>query len=244
MTYGLGALPSPDDPRDHILTPSMIQAASAGLVIPDDYAVPGMPPHLYQNGYPTCTTHAGNQMKRKQEKLDGHGVRTYDQPRMYLWQKEIDGIAGEGSTCKAWCEVARKKGIPLKGTNKGVDKIAGYWRVDIGGDWDALKAAILVYGPVMWGGEFFHSWFYPTSGIVPKPSGKLEGGHATLWVGWRKNLLPVKLPALLDWGSWGRYKGSTGGGNVWVPLDYLSADGRSGTAAVWEMWKTVDLKGD
>ena len=244
VTYGLGAHPSPLDLRDYILTPSMIQSAAAGLVIPDDYTVPHMPNHLYQNGFPTCTTHAGNQLKRWQEKLDGNGVRTYDQPRMYSWQKQIDGIPGQGSTCKAWCEVARTRGIPLKGTAAGVDKIVGYWKVDIGGDWDALKAAIFVYGPVLWGGEFYHSWFHPIKGIVPKPSGVLEGGHATLWVGWRKLLMPIKLPALLDWGSWGNYKGSTGGGNVWVPLDYLSTRHQSGKAQVWEQWRATDVIGD
>jgi|PlaIllAssembly_1097288.scaffolds.fasta_scaffold02248_6 hypothetical protein len=245
MTYGLGAFPSPPDGRDHVLTASAIQSAAAGLVIPDRFLIPGMPPHLDQNGTPHCTAYAGNQLKRWQEKKDGHGVRVYDHGRMYSWQKQVDGINGEGSTGRAWCEIARTRGIPLLGGGgRAVDRIAGYWRVDVAGDWDALFAAILVFGPVMWGREFYRSWFRPVNGIVPKPGGGMVGGHEGLIVGWDKKHPTVKGPAILDWGSWGNYAGSTGGGNAWVPTKYLSTSHQSGKAQVWEMWKAKDIVGD
>ena len=245
--YGLGLQPSPPDARDHILSASAIQSAAAGVVIPDVFAVKGMPPHLDQNGYPHCTAYAGNQAKRWQEKRDGHGLRQYDQAKMYRWQKQLpDGIPGEGSTGKAWCEVARKKGIPLKGTNKGVDKIAGYWRVDIGDDIDALLAAIVVFGPVMMGCEWPKSWLPSNAyqGVVPPPSGGMVGGHETLIVGYNKHQPETKGLALIDWGSWGNYPGSTGGGNVWIPVKYLSTHESPGKVQVWEMWKTKDIVGD
>jgi len=243
--YGLGAVPSPEDPRDHILSASMIQSAAAGIVVPDDFLMPGMPPHLNQGKRPLCTTFAGNQMKRWQEKKDRHGVRVYDQERMYAWQKQVDGINGDGSTGRAWCEVARKRGIPLEGQFQGVDKIAGYWKVDIGGDWEALKVAVYVFGPVMIGGEFPNNWFVPKGGIVPPPAGGIAGGHEMLVCGYKSHH-PAYNRALtfLDWGSWGNYKGSTGGGNFWVPITYLSEVDKPGTVQVWEMWKSKDVLGD
>jgi len=243
--YGLGAYPSPEDPRDHILSASAIQSAAAGIVIPDRFLMPGMPPHLNQGKTPQCTSHSGNQMKRWQEKRDGHGVREYSQNLMYQWQKRIDGIPGIGSTGKAWCEVARTRGIPLMGQSTGVDRIAGYWKVDIGGDWDALLAALVVYGPVMVGMEFYNNWFKPVGGIVPKPGGGLAGGHEMLVAGYDK-----KHPAyggtltLLPWNSWNDYPGSTGGGNFWMPVKWLSTTHQPGKAQVWEMWKTRDVLGD
>ena len=246
MTFSLGAHPSPDDPRDHILTVAAIQSAAAGIILPDRFLVSAMPPHLNQNGYPTCTTHAGNEMKRWQEKKDGHGVRNYDQPRMYQWQKQIDGIVGDGSTGRAWCEVARTRGIPLKGMATGVDKIAGYWRVDIGvtHDWDALRAAVVTFGPIMVGMEFYNSWFHPVRGVAPAPSGGVAGGHEMLIVGYDLHLPGLNDMALCDWNSWGAYAGSTGGGNFWMPMKYVSTTSQAGRAQVWELWKTKDITGD
>ena len=244
MPYGLGAYPSPDDPRDHLLTASAIQSAAAGVVIPDRFLMPGMPPHLNQGTTPMCTTYAGNQMKRWQEKKDNHGLRVYDQARMYWMQKAIDGISGDGSTGRAWCEIARTKGIPLVGQQNAVDPIAGYWRVDIGGDWDALLAAIVVYGPVMVGMEWYKNWFTPNRGIVAPPAGGVVGGHEMIFVGYDRKQPDVGSLTLLPWNSWGNYAGSTGGGNFWLPVKYLSPTQQSGKAQVWELWKVRDILGD
>jgi len=172
--YPLGAHPSPVDLRDEILTPEMIQAAAAGLTLPSRYLTYSMPPHLNQIGG-TCTTYGGDQLKRWQEKRDGHGVRNYDHLKMYSWQKLIDGISGEGSTGRAWCQVAYQRGIPLIGQTSGFDKISGYWNVDIGKDWDVLKAAIMAFGPVMVSNGYPNSWFTPKNGLLPPPAGGFAG---------------------------------------------------------------------
>jgi len=245
--YGLGAYPSPPDPRDHVLSASAIASAAAGVIIPDEFAVKGMPPHLDQDGTPQCTAYAGDQMKRWQEKRDNHGVRSYDHNRMYHWQKQVDGIDGDGSTGRAWCQIARTRGIPLVGKTKGVDRIAGYWRVDIGGDGEALLAAVVVYGPVMIGMEWPSNWMPSLSyhGVVPRPSVHLAGGHEVLIVGYKRHHPDVNdRLALIAWNSWGVFPGSTGGGNQWLPAEYLSERHEGGKAAVWEMWKTKDIVGD
>jgi hypothetical protein len=225
----------------------MVQAATAGITLPSRYLVSGMAPHLSQIGG-TCTTFGSASMKRWQEKRDGNGVRNYNNLRMYSWQKQIDGIQGEGSTGRSWCQVAKNRGLPLAGQSSAVDKIAGYWNVDLShGDIDVLKAAIMAFGPVTVSMTFPSNWIQPVKGVVLKPNGYIAGGHLTCWVGWDDNLPGVGKLSMCHWNSWGDYPGSTGGGNFWVPVDYYALDGNSADshkAAIWEVWKTKDIIGD
>jgi hypothetical protein len=135
-----------------------------------------------------------------------------------------------------------QQGIPVAGSPEKAPhyRIAGYWRVPIN-DIDSIRAAIVGFGPIMVGGEWPKSWFRPVSGVVPAPAGGIVGGHERIRIGYD---LDFNGGCWLERNSWGNYAGSTGGGNFWIPFRYESADGRPGTAELWEGWKAKDITGD
>lgn len=244
----LGAVPSPPDPRDHVLSAADISAALAGAQLPSRYIAPAMGPVLNQGKKPYCVAYASAGLKQWQERAEGKGIIKADPDTFYGWLKRGrgttpgDGIAGDGSTGRAAMRMMYQQGFPIVGHPEWAtaNRIAGYWSVPVD-DRDTLRAAILALGPVLTGEEWDRAFFHPVNGVVPKPSGILDGGHATLRIGWDMNLPGLGKPAWCIKNSWGVYTGSTVSGCFWLPMDYESRDGRGSTVALWEAWKSKDM---
>lgn len=137
-----------------------------------------------------------------------------------------------GTTVRAALQVLAKLGQPLAGNPNSASRfrIATYWAVPFGVD--AIKRALVQFGPVWIAGRWYTSWFHPVAGVLPKPSGPSIGGHARFVFGWDDL---VAGGAFLVRNSWGRRWGVQG--NSYDPYGPF-------IDAVHDAWSVNDLKGD
>lgn len=225
--YGLGALPSPSDPRDYPLQLAPLTAPLSRRFVCD-----GMPNVLNQGSTPQCEAFASSGMKSWQEKRDKHGLVDFDEGWLYSRCKSLDGIPGAGTDGRSAMRVL--KGSGLKALNRPEPpehfKIAAYYAVPL--NFDGLRTAIMQYGPVVLGGRWYSSWFRPTQGLLPAPAGGVAGGHAVLAFGWDLDVGGTG-GSLLIRNSWGEYAGSVNG-NFYAPVRFY-------LPALWEAWRAEDV---
>ncbi len=227
--YGLGFLPSPPDPRDYPL-----ELAPVIAPLPRRYVCPGMGPVLNQGSRPTCVAHAAAGLKTWEEKADRHGVIDFDREWLYARCKETDGYppGTPGTDGRSAMKVLRNLGC--RAVNHPAApahfRIAAYYAVPL--TLAAIKAALMQYGPICVGGDWYDPWFRPVKGILPPAAGPVVGGHEQLVFGYDDD---VAGGSLLVRGSWGLYVGSVNG-NTYCPYNrYLPSLG--------EAWKALDLVG-
>ena len=232
--YGLGAHPSPPDPRDFPLELPPLTAP-----LPKRYVWAGLGPLLNQGNTPECVAYSHVGLKQWEEKRDGNGIVPFDPDWLYRECKRIDGMPGtDGTTGRAAMKVLKAQGCATKGHPEMAVhyRIAAYYAVPL--SVDSIKRAILAYGPVTTGEEWPYSWFSPVHNVVPKPAGGIAGGHETLRYGWDDDA------AGGSWyirNSWGKYAGTTSG-NFILPYRYEHIGG--GSVELWECWKARDIVGD
>lgn len=231
---GLGAIPSPADPRDF---PLVLDTAA---VLPARFLSTLMPPVLNQNIHPkgedlgTCVAHTGAAAKAWEERHDGHGFLDFDPFWLYHRAQAIDGVPGdhEGTTIRAALRVLKGTGMALRGHPEvaGSYKIAAYYAVPLNAD--SIKRAIQQHGPVLIASVWYSSWFRPAKGILPRPAGGVVGGHARLAFGWDDT---VGGGSLLVRNSWGDRWGVNG--NSYDPYHFL-------IPALHDAWRATDVIGD
>ena len=226
LLYGLGAIQSPSDARDWPL-----QLAPAEGALPSRFVATGMGPVLNQGKLPQCVAYATAGLKTWEEKKDAHGVVTWDTRDFYQRCKAIDDIPGDGTTNRAAMRVLRNAGMRPIGEPEADPahyRIAAYYAVPL--DLDSLKAALMQYGPITVGGEWYNNWFHPIGGILPAPKGRPVGGHAVLVFGWDDS---VNGGSLLVRNSWGYYVGSVNGNFYGAYRHFIPS--------LWEAWKATDI---
>jgi hypothetical protein len=81
---------------------------------------------------------------------------------------------------------------------------------------DGFKTSLYLYGPSYWRydvySDFYTYWNYGSPGdVYVSTSGKLEGGHAVLLIGWDDS-----KGAYLCKNSWGENRGPNGDGTFWI----------------------------
>lgn len=224
--YGLGAHPSPPDPRDWPLALAPLAAP-----LPSRFVSTGMGPVLDQGSTPMCVAYAHSGLKTWQEKREGRGVIDFDERWLYARCKERDGIAGDGTDGRTAMKVLRTLGAAPVGqpAKAPLYRIAAYYAVPL--DLASLKTALVQFGPLTLGGAWYESWFRPVNGILPRPSGGIVGGHEVLLFGWDD---AVGGGSLLFRNSWNRRWGVNG--NAYAPVRHY-------LPALWEGWKAVDMIG-
>ena len=231
----LGAIPSPQDPRDY--TVAMI--AKAPAQIPESFCLPNLPEIYDQNGYGMCCAFATASIKEWQEykergarvryspgfiyanRKDGDYTGEGMQPREGLKNLCSDGVCsfddmptmGDYPTCYAY--LSQHPEVRPKATPQ---KIASYVRAYTDAE---IKTAIMATGPVLVVIAVYDSFYQAgADGVVP-PVGlneSIKGYHAMYIVGWRKN----------DWitpNSWGKTWGDNG--KCYLPFGY------KGITEVW-----------
>jgi Papain family cysteine protease len=234
--FGLGALPSPADPRDF---PIELDQA---IVLPRRFLLTKMPPVLNQNVHPpteplgTCVGHTAAAVKAYEELHDGHAALPFDPFWLYHMGQRFDGIpvAHEGTTLRAVLRVMKGTGAALRGhpETAGNFKIAAYYAVPQ--TEDAIKRAIFQYRqPVLIASQWFGNWFRPAGGVMPRPIGSPVGGHARWVWGWDDG---VGGGAALVRNSWGARWGN-GAGSSYDPWRYL-------IPALHDAWRATDVIGD
>ena len=240
--FALGAHPSPADHRDLIITDILRTAGP----LPDRFVWSPLGPVLNQGNKPQCVAYAFAGMKNAQElrETGGPARPVFDEDWFYAECKRIDGIAGDGTTGRAACQVAQKLGYRTRGhTDEASWRIAAYYGVPL--DWDVLRRALMEYGPIpissAWFGNWFSNLLLPNR-ILPEPKGDPVGGHETLLIGWDARRLAGSphVGHLIVRNSWGTANnGATNiAGNFYFPWDLFRAH------IGWDAFKTVDVQGD
>jgi hypothetical protein len=232
----LGAHPSPRDARDYDLAPHLDTATP----LPPKFRLRLLAPVLNQGNTGRCVAFAGTGLRQQQERIDGdwpQGWPPLDAEWLYRHAEAIDGIPTppgplRGTTVRAALQVLSRQGQPLTGEPDSASnfRIASYWAVPF--TVDAIKRALVQYGPVWIGSRWYQPWFHPASGVLPPPDGPSIGGHARFVFGWDDS---VAGGAFLVRNSWGRRWGTNG--NSYDPYGPL-------VDALHDAWSCADIRGD
>jgi hypothetical protein len=242
MPYGLGAHPSPPDARDWPI--SQLGPMPATAALPLVFTARPLGPIYDQGATPQCVAYATAGLKSHEELTDNNPhLPHWRQADFYARCKQVDGIAGDGTTGRAAMQVLRASGYPADEDPTGAHfVISAYYAVPT--DFDSLCAAVAAFGVIIIGMPWYPNWdFAPGSslirpnGILPEPSGNPVGGHELRVVGFdRRKLVGWPDPGFLilanSWGpTWGN-----GRGYAYLPARF--------TSMLWEAWKAVDVRGD
>ena len=190
-----------------------------------------MGPVLNQRDTPQCVAYASSGMLTWFGKRDGEGVVDFDENWLYQRCKDIDDIVGDGTDVRSAMRVLKNVGCKALNRPESMAhfKIRAYYAVPRGVE--AWKTALVQYGPIVLGSEWFNSWFRPRNGIIDRGTGGIAGGHATLLWGWDDDAIPGGAWYVRN--SWGLYTGSRNGNFLAHQADFLGH--------TFEAWKAVDL---
>lgn len=249
-SYGLGAIPSPPDPRDYklALAPFVATVYPSAWKVGPPYTKTGLAPTLNQHATGMCTAFAGTGFKQAEELADkhpvlpvlpkwqgsivgGHPEGYFDVEWLYRQAQLIDGVPmpHEGSTLRAILSTLRNKGLAIVGHPDRASrfKIQSYASVPM--TVEGVKSALFQYhSPVLVAVDWPDSWFNPIGGVLPKPSSHIAGGHAFQLFGWRAG----QFLGRNSWGpNWGYH------GNFYVSMQDL-------LDRMHDAWKAIDILGD
>jgi hypothetical protein len=176
LEHGLGRLPSPPDGRDYKM--------AAALKALDKIAAPR----------PVKTWHSDKVLNQGQTphcvgfSWAGWGIATPIEAAC----KTLDGEPGaqNGSTVRSGAKVmATRNKIKTYFFANTIDEAADY---------------VARYGPVVLGTAWYQGMYKPSlfNNII-RPTGKLLGGHAYLWIGVDKTYATIRNSWGIDWGKSG-----------------------------------------
>lgn len=233
--FGLGAQPSPPDPRDWPI--ALLYAAAAteeplAAALPPSFRTGSMPAIPDQDSTSRCVSYSSGTLKGHQDRLDQGQFYAFDFAR---FAANI-GTTVNGARMRDALDRMLHYGYPVIGatTPEGAHKISAYYAVPV--TVAAIKAAIAAFGPVLVIAPIPHSWFHPTSaGVLPKAD-YLEGGHAFVLDGWDDSKAAHGAFDLVN--SWGTDWGLAG--RAWLPYEFITAPAGA-LGHPWEVWKAVDV---
>lgn len=236
----LGRIASPDDPRDFALFALTPDAAEGAIDLPTSFrnSTAGYVGHFDQQEN-SCVGHSTALAKIVEERKNLS--RYYPIEPLWIWDraKERDGIGNPTSDRGTYIRTALDVLVELGASLSRADapearfKIAAYYRCTTAYQ---AKLAIYQFGPIVFGSEWFESWFAPSSnGMLPKPDTS-AGGHAFAGIGWSNTIAcpdgtKGAFRCMNSWGeSWG-YRG-----DFWLPYS-MFGDGKPAD----EAWRMQDV---
>jgi len=236
----LGRVPSPADPRDFDIR-SLINVAAIAPALPTRFRVfSATRIGRFDQQENSCVGQSSAFVKIIQERRDMR--RHYPIEPLWIWDraKELDGIgdptADRGTYIRTALQLLVDEGAAIHrdGDADPRFKLSAYFRCHTVTD---VKAAMYAVGPVLFGSDWFDSWFEPgDGGMLPKPDTNV-GGHATAGYGWN-DLIEVpwdgSMGAFRVANSWGEEYGDDG--DFWMPYS-MFGEGKP----LDEAWKPVDL---
>ena len=209
MPHGLGAQQSPPDARDFPI--ARLYAAPIPVIPPTYLVASPLPPQLDQGNTPMCVAYSTAAMKLYEDSDEGPWT-----PDELLFFGRIGGGPNGAYPRNAMKELLAN-GYP---PGESAHKVQAYYSVPV------VKAdiqlAILSFGPLVLGMDWYNAWFRPVSGVLGARD-SVAGGHAILAIGWDERGLRLR-------NSWGSKFGANG--DCFLPWAYLNS--------VWEAWKAVD----
>jgi hypothetical protein len=223
MPRGTGALRSPPDDRDLVVSAAQLERLAGATILPASYIVPSRPPITDQGPSPMCVAYSSAYEQNEQDQRE-HG-RFYDfNESSFFWS--IGGTIN-GAVMRYALDRMLAYGYPEQDStpSPAKHKISGYFRIDQT-DVSAMKRAIIEFGGILVLGQWFASWEFPVgnAAILPSPSGSVSG-HAYWVIGWDDQGRAI---AQQTWGSsWGD------NGLFRIGWSYITRYG-------WEAWKTAD----
>lgn len=221
--FGLGAIQSPEDPRDF---PIADHYAALGItpaaVMPARYLDSPMPPVLNQGVTPQCVAFSSAAEQNAFDIHDQKAFFNFDTARFFR------AIGGTPSGADVRVALGRRRSVgydTIGHNDASAHKIAAYYAVPL--SLLAIKQAIFTFGPLILATPWYASWFHPaTNGLIPAPSGGIVGGHAIIAWGWDDRL------GLLLRNSWGANWGMKG--SCYLPFS-------AATGIVWNYFRAVDV---
>jgi hypothetical protein len=246
----LGRVPSPPDPRDFSIR-SLVPAIET-IPIPRSFRnrtlARSLTRRLDQQGS-SCVGHGHALLKMVQERRDMR--RQFEFDPYWIWQraKERDGIgdpaADRGTYPRTAFDVLLKLGAKVGGQqaiDPSIDfetrfRIASYYRLN---SVDEVKAALFLFGPVIFGSDWFDSWMAfpgPKDGKLPAPD-DVAGGHEYVGYGFDDRIvLPwtggTTTGGFICANSWSNAFAKNG--DFWLP--YAAFDETND----FEAWKSLDV---
>jgi hypothetical protein len=219
VKFGKGAIPSPPDGRDwkiaELLGAEPLAAAPASYVVPNLAYLPV----LNQGDTPECVAFAHSALKAFEDRIDQGSYFDFNE---YTFFYSIGGTAN-GAVIRNALDKLVNDGYPVVNIGNAYQhKIAAYYRIPE--DIETIKQAIMAFGPVIMGTEWYQSWENLNSNYqLPAPSGS-QNGHAFIIVGWDYRGFRCRN----SWGTaWGQ------GGDFYMPFSYALTYG-------FEFWKAID----
>jgi hypothetical protein len=223
--YALGAIPSPDDPRDHPLE----RYAAVGP-LPVRFRSPVNPPVLDQGDEPWCVA---------ESKAAGAAIDEYRERKVFPTFDVGDlfrrgGGGPEGANIRDVANVWVKIGILLtRGRIILGERLKGGSYAHLAGI-TQIKATIFAQYSAWVAVTWLNPWFKPANnGMLPVASPRdIAGGHAILFLGWDDTVLcpDGTHGAFIFQNSWSTRWGN--GGQAWMPYSYLGSNP--------EAWATFD----
>jgi hypothetical protein len=219
--HGLGCIPSPYDENDYPIS-RLYALVGAPPPPPPDYMVPGEPgPILNQGSTPQCVAYSTAGVKQYEDKLDQGQWFNFNEN---LFFSRIGGGSNGAFLRDAMAQLL-KVGYPVVSIDDSAQhRIDAYYAVPV--SLGEVQAALMAFGPLVFGVDWPNSWFHPVKGVLPQPDYS-AGGHAIKVIGWRTVNGQVQLILANSWGT-----GYGDAGRCYMPSPYLNR--------VFEVWKTVD----
>ena len=185
--YGMGRLPSPPDKRDYLMADAVRVLDKIGA--PRPVKTWHSDRVLDQKSTQRCVGYSWSAWGISTPVEDAWNNAMGDS--IYAACKIIDREPGaeNGSTVRSGAKVmqARKK-LATYYFARSIDEAADY---------------VARYGPVVLGTEWYTGMYTPNAAGIMRPTGKLSGGHAYLWIGVDKTYATIRNSWSEKWGKGG-----------------------------------------
>ena len=215
-----GCLKSPIDVRDFKI------ASSAREILPDEYEVSILPRVKNQKAVNSCVAHSTSSILEYYENISGRDQKLSTN-FIYGIQKAACGYEGQGMYLRDACKIVSKYGdmletecpgnnevpkcwdiaeIALKNeaykANASAFKIKSYFSCT---SINAIKKAIMNYGPVLASINWYDSYEPDKKGILATEKSGDHGYHAIMIYGWDKTGFKCQNSWGSSWGNKGRF---------------------------------------
>lgn len=245
MTYTLGAVPSPPDPRDYPIA-NFIAQAGAPPALPAVWDFTScLQPVRNQGGEGTCVGHALTAVMGYQQNVLAEPGKVPDRevlsPRdAYEGARMLEPVNGDGATPRSALKWAQRQGIcredlwpytpGTRGTPSGqtsasryANRVITYARVPLTPA--AVRAALYWHGPVLAVINADAGFQATGKDGWCRSSGPAAGQHAIAISGWDDSRQAFRIR-----NSWGTNWGA--GGDAWLPYSWYLTEAWSCTPAL------------
>ena len=215
-----GCIKSPTDVRDYKIS------SSSRDELPEEYEVDILPRVKNQRNVSSCVAHSTSSILEYYENIAGRDNKLSTN-FIYGIQKELCGHEGEGMYLRDACKIVCKYGDMLESECPGNNEVPECWEIAENALQDealkenassfkiksyfsctnnnAIKNAIMNYGPVLASINWYDSYKPDKDGVLPINKSGDSGYHAIMIYGWNKTGFKCQNSWGKTWGNDGRF---------------------------------------